>query len=181
MEPHLFDIENGVVTPTEHCYTIAAYKNVIDEFGPNAGKVFAFCHYMCSLNEKTNPFALLPEAEKEEVITRQILTPDIDTANPIIVEAWELTRQVYETTTYRLYQGFKVSQDKLGKFLREAEWSTGKEGSTQQLIAAQKAYPDLRAAFKQAYREYQEEQGNNQARGGADLAYDEDDDDDIDT
>lgn len=180
MEPRLFDIVNGVVTPTEHCYTIAAYKNVIDEFGENSGKIFAFCHYMCSLNEKTNPFALLPEAEKEEVITRQIC-PEIDTGHLVVREAWELTRQVYETTSYRLYKGFKMNQDKLGMLLQTTEWTTGKEGNILQLVAAAKAYPALREAYKQAYREYQEEQGNNQARGGADLAYDEDDDDDIDT
>lgn len=179
MEPYLFDIKDGVVIPSEHCYTIAAYKNVIDEFGENSGKIFAFFHYMCSLNEKTNPFALIPEAEKEEIVTRQIC-PELDTEHAVVREALELTKKCYETTAFLLYQGFKVNQEKLAMLLRTAEWSTGKEGNMTQLLSASKAYPALREAYKQAYREYQEEQGNNQARGGADLAYDENDDDDLD-
>lgn len=180
MEPSLFDIKDGNVVPTEHCYTIAAYKNVIDEYGPNAGKVFAFCHYMSSLNEKTNPFALLPEAEKEEVITRQIC-PELDTDSTIIKEALELTKKCYETTSYLLYQGFKINQERLATLLRTTEWNASKDGNMMQLIAAAKAYPALREAYKQTYREYQEEMGNNIGRGGADLAYDEDDADDINT
>ncbi len=180
MEPHLFDIRDGVVIPTEHCYTIAAYRSVIDEFGDNSGKIFAFCHYMCSLNEKTNPFALIPEAEKEEIVTRQIC-PELDTEHLIVREALDLTRKCYETTAFLLYQGFKVNQEKLAILLRTTEWSTGKEGNMTQLLAAAKAYPALREAYKQAYKEYQEEQGAGNAWGGADLAYDEDDDDDIDS
>lgn len=180
MEPNLFDIKDGLVIPTEHCYTIAAYKNVIDEFGDNAGKIFAFCHYMCSLNEKTNPFALLPEAEKEEVITRQIC-PELDTEGAVVREALEHTTRLYETSTQRLFKGFKMMLDSLAQYLQTTPVTGGQEGNINQVVAAAKSYPAIREAYKAAYREYQDEQGNNSARGGAQLAYDEDDPDDIDT
>lgn len=179
MEPVLFDIASGVVTPTEHCYTIAVYKNVIDEFGGNAGKIFAFLHYMCSLNEKTNPFALIPEPEKEEIIIRQIC-PELDTDGQVVREALEMTKKLYESSTYTLFKGFKMLIDRLGAYLQKTEWTDGKDGNMSQLVNAAKSYPALRDAYKQAYKEYQEEQGINQVRGGGQMAYDEDDEDDID-
>lgn len=180
MEPNLFDINNGVVTPTAHCYTIAAYKNVIDEFGENAGKIFAFCHYMYSLNEKRNPFALLPEAEKEEVITRQIC-PELDTESPVVREALELTKKTYETSTHRLFKGFKMMIDSMATYLQNTPVTGGQDGNIGQVVAAAKAYPALRESYRQAYKDHQEEQGTETVRGGAKLAYDEDDDDDIET
>lgn len=178
MEPNLFDIKDGSVIPTAHCYTIAAYKNVIDEFGPNAGKIFAFCHYMYSLNEKTNPFALLPESEKEEVVTRQIC-PELDTESPVVREALETTAKLYETPMQRLFKGWKINVDNLGTYLQHTQWMDGKDGNITQILAVAKGYTGLREAYRQAYREYQEEQGNDMARGGVSLAYDEDDHDDI--
>lgn len=180
MEPNLFDIQDEVVVPTAHCYTIAAYKNVIDEFGEHSGKIFAFCHYMYSLNEKTNPFALLLEEEKEEVITRQIC-PELDTDSPVVREAMELTKKNYETSTQRLFKGFKMMLDSMGIYLQNTPVTGGQDGNINQVVAAAKAYPALREAYKQAYREYQDEQGNTEARGGAKMAYDEDDPDDIET
>lgn len=180
MEPYLFDIKDGVVVPTEHCYTIAAYKNVIDEFGENAGKIFAFCHYMYSLNEKRNPFALLPEAEKEEVITRQIC-PELDTESTVVREALELTGKLYETSAYRIFKGVKMQQDSLADYLKNMKWLDGKDGNILQNVAISKNIPVFREAYKQAYRDYQDEQGNTNVRGDVNLAYDEDDqDDDID-
>lgn len=180
MEPRLFDIKDKIAIPTEHCYTVAAFKNVIDEFGENSGKIFALCHYMYSLNEKTNPFANIPEPEKEEVIVRQIC-PELDTDNQIVREALEMTAKLYETTIQRLFKGWKINIDKLGIYLQKAEWIDGKEGNMSQILALAKGYRDLRDAYNQAYKEYQEEQGIETTRGGARLAYDEDDTDDIET
>lgn len=178
MEPALFDIKDGLVTPTEHCYTIAAFKNVIDEFGENAGKIFAFCHYMYSLNEKKNPFANLPEAEKEEVITRQ-LCPELDTDHPAVREAMELVQKTYDTSTHRAYKGFKMMLDNLGEYMQTHKITDGRDGNMTQLVNAAKSYPSLREAYRMSYRDYQEELGNETPRGGVDLAYDEDDLDDI--
>lgn len=181
MEPHLFDIKDGIAIPTEHCYTIAAYKSVIDEFGEgNSGKIFVLCHYLNSLNEKTNPFALLPEAEKEEVIIRQIC-PELDTDLPVVREAMELTAKTYDTSTHRMYMGIKMMVDKFAAFLKDTQVHGDKDGNVGQILAIAKAYPALREAQKLAYKEYQEEQGIETTRGGARLAYDEDDTDDIET
>jgi len=174
----LFDIIGGVVTPTEHCYTIASLKNIMEEYGENAGKIMAYLHYMCSLNGQDNPFADLPEEEKQEVITRQIC-PEIDTDAVDIKDALEVVRKMHETATYTVYKGFKVMLEKLGRYLQVNELTTGMDGNLTQVVNAAKSYPALSQAFKEAYKEHLEEVQSEKVRGGVRLSYDEDDNDEI--
>lgn len=180
MQVKVFHIQGGVFTLTEYAVTINTFKSIQDEYGENSPKIWAFLHYMKSLDKMTNPFFNIPEIEKEEVVTREIC-PEIDTDAPSIKEALDLVERIYTTATYTIYKGFKMMMEKLGKYLQDNELVAGKDGNFDQILRAAKNYPDLNRSFKEAYKEYEEELGNGKAWGDTNLAYDEGSDDDIDT
>jgi hypothetical protein len=68
----LFDIENGVVVPTEHCYTLKALKDVMDEYPEEHLKIYLYLFYMSCPNPDLNPFFYTPEMDKEDLILKQI-------------------------------------------------------------------------------------------------------------
>lgn len=175
----LFDIIGGQVLPTEHCYTIASLKNILEEYGENAGRIMAYLHYMTSMNGQDNPFADLPEEEKQEVITRQIC-PEIDTDSVVIKDALEVVLKMYESATYTVYKGFKMMMERMGRYLQTHDLTSGIDGNWKDVISAAKSYPELKNAFKEAYKEHLDEIESEKVRGGIKLSYDEDDDDDLD-
>ena len=38
----LFDIQNGVVVPTEHCYTLKSLKDIMDEYPEEHLKIYQY-------------------------------------------------------------------------------------------------------------------------------------------
>ena len=68
----LFDIENGVVVPTEHCYTLKALKDDMDEYPEEHLKIYLYLFYMSCPNPDLNPFFYTPEMDKEDLILKQI-------------------------------------------------------------------------------------------------------------
>ncbi len=42
----LFDIHNGKVVPSEHCYTLKFLKDIMDEYGDESVKVYAYLFYI---------------------------------------------------------------------------------------------------------------------------------------
>ena len=68
----IFDIQNGNVIPTEHCYTLKDLKAIIDKYPDNYVNAFAYVFYMTCPNPELNPFFDVVEHEKEELITKQI-------------------------------------------------------------------------------------------------------------
>lgn len=172
MPVRLFDIQERGIVPTEHCYSIGYLKDIIEEYGPNAGKIFAYYHYMWDLNPDTNPFADLPEEEKVEVIVRNIC-PEIDIDDPLIQEGLELVGKLYETPNYRIFKGFKIVMDKLAKELYYVNISLNKEdGNISQIKLANITYKELNEGYKEARAAYIEELGSIQARGGGKRSYD---------
>ena len=68
----LFDIQNGKVIPTEHCYTLKALKMVMDNYPDNYIKIYQYLFYMTCPNPDLNPFFYTPEIDKESLILEQI-------------------------------------------------------------------------------------------------------------
>ena len=64
----LFDIQNGKVVPTEHCYTLKSLKDIMDNYPDDHLKIYQYLFYMTCPNPDMNPFFHTPEHEKEEVI-----------------------------------------------------------------------------------------------------------------
>ncbi len=45
MYTKLFDIQNGTVVPTEHCYTLRTLKNIMEKYPDNYLKIYQYLFY----------------------------------------------------------------------------------------------------------------------------------------
>ena len=166
MSVKLFDIKEGVARPTEFCYMIPYLKDIIDEYGENAPKIFMYLHCMCSMNPEDNPFFNRPEIEKREIIIRNIC-PDIDVEVPLIEYTLDLVKELYETPHYRAYIAFKNTMDKISYELEFAKIHLTKEdGNSGEIQKAMKVYNDIKLNYKEAYKEMLEEMQVTSSWGG---------------
>jgi len=68
----LFDIQNNVIVPTEHCYTLKSLKDIMDEYPEDHLKIYQYLFYMTCPNPDLNPFFYTPENDKEDLILKEI-------------------------------------------------------------------------------------------------------------
>jgi hypothetical protein len=166
----LFDVQNGVVIPTEHCYTLKALKDVMDEYPDDYLKIYMYLFYMCCPNPDLNPFFFTPDMEKEMIIMEQI-EGEFSTEDETVFVALQFCQRMYETPTSRAYKGIASMLDRLGRYMENTPITHGRDGNFNSLIAAAKNYEAIRQSFKGAYKDLQEEQ-SSKVRGGQGLAYD---------
>ena len=166
----LFDVQNGVVIPTEHCYTLKALKDVMDEYPEDYLKIYMYLFYMCCPNPDLNPFFFTPDIDKESLILNQV-NGDFSTEDDTIFVALQFCERMYETPTSRAYKGIASMLDRLARYMETSTITTGRDGNFNSLIAAAKNYDAIRQSFKGAYKDLQEEQ-QSKVRGGQGLAYD---------
>lgn len=167
----LFDIENGQVVPTEHCYTLAFLRDIINSYPGNFLQVFSYLFYMTCPNPDINPFFNVPDVEKEDLILQEIQA-DFSPEDDLIVAALEKLRKLFETRTYRLYRSFGVMLDRLGKYMESTPIEHGRDGNISALVQAAKNIDAIRQSFKGVERDHLEEM-KTQVRGGQQLAYDQ--------
>lgn len=166
----LFDVQNGVVIPTEHCYTLKALKDVMDEYPDDYLKIYLYLFYMSCPNPDLNPFFFTPDVDKEHIILEQI-EAEFSTEDDTIHTALQFCQRMYETPTSRAYKGIAAMLDRLGRYMEHTQISHGRDGNFNSLISAAKNYETIRQSFKGAYKDLQEEQ-SSRVRGGQGLAYD---------
>ena len=166
----LFDVQNGKVIPSEHCYTLKFLKTILDEYDEEAIKVITYLFYMSCPSPDLNPFFDVPENDKEELILQEV-DGDFSTEDELILHALKMCKQLYETPTYRAYMGMKSMLDRLGKYMETTEIEHGRDGNITALVNAAAKFQQIRDGFKGAYRDLQEEQQST-VRGGQNLAYD---------
>lgn len=171
MIPKLFDIENGSVKPTEHCYTLKFLKDIMDSYPDDYIKVYSYLFYMSCPNSDMNPFFNVPEIDKEELILKQI-EAEFSTDDDLIVEGLKETKKLYETPTYRAYMGIKSMLDRLAHYMETTEIEHGRDGNITALINAAAKYQAIRDSFKGAYNDLVNEQ-KSKVRGGIGLSYDQ--------
>jgi hypothetical protein len=167
----LFDIVGGKVVPTEHCYTLESLKGIIDYFGDDAPKIYTYIFYMTCPNPDLNPFFDMLETEKEEFILKEI-DGEFSGEDDLIITALAMCRKMYETPTYRAYQGIKIALDNLGKVLATETPTFGRDGSATSLLKIAERFDMVRQSFKGVYKDLQEEQ-DSKVRGGQNMAYDQ--------
>jgi hypothetical protein len=170
MFARLFDVQNGVVIPTEHCYTLKALKDVMDEYPDEYLKIYMYLFYMCCPNPDMNPFFFTPEQDKEHMIMKEI-QGEFSTEDDTIFVALKFCEKMYETPTSRAYKGIASMLDRLARYMETTPITHGRDGNMNSLIAAAKNYEAIRQSFKGAYKDLQEEQ-SSKVRGGQGLAYD---------
>lgn len=157
--------------PSEHCYTLSSLKAIMDNYGEEATKVYAYVFYTTCPNPDLNPFFDVPETDKEELILKEI-DADFSTDDNLITEAIKLCKKLYETPTYRAYAGIKSMLDRLAKYMETTEIEHGRDGNITALVNAAAKFEAIRQSFKGTLRDLEEEQ-QSQVRGGQSLAYDQ--------
>ena len=167
----LFDIQNGKVIPTEHCYTLKALKDVMDNYPDNYIKIYQYLFYMTCPNPDLNPFFYTPDIDKEALILEQI-DADFSTEDEDIHIALQFCQRMYETPTSRAYKGIASMLDRLARYMETTPITHGRDGNINSLVAAAKNFEQIRASFKGAYKDLQEEQ-SSRVRGGIGMAYDQ--------
>jgi hypothetical protein len=167
----LFDIQNGKVIPTEHCYTLKALKMVMDNYPDNHIKIYQYLFYMTCPNPDLNPFFYTPEIDKESLILEQI-DADFSTEDEDVFIALEFCKRMYETPTSRAYKGIASMLDRLGRYMENTPITDGRDGNINSIVAAAKNFDQIRASFKGVYKDLQEEQ-SSRVRGGIGMAYDQ--------
>jgi hypothetical protein len=166
----LFDIQNGKVIPTEHCYTLKALKIVMDNYPDNYIKIYQYLFYMTCPNPDLNPFFYTPEVDKESLILDQI-EADFSTEDEDVFIALQFCQRMFETPTYRAYKGMASMLDRLARYMETTTITAGRDGNINSLVAAAKNFDQIRASFKGVYKDLQEEQ-SSKVRGGIGLSYD---------
>lgn len=167
----LFDIEQGKVIPTEHCYTLKFLRDIMEQYPLEHLDIFTYLFYMCCPSEDLNPFFQVSENEKEEMILREI-GASFSTEDDLIQEALKKTGKLYETRTYRLYRSFGIMLDRLGKYVETTPIEHGRDGNISALLQAAKNIDAIRQSFKGVEKDHHEEM-KTQVRGGHKLAYDQ--------
>jgi hypothetical protein len=166
----LFDIQNNVIVPTEHCYTLKSLKDIMDEYPEDHLKIYQYLFYMTCPNPDLNPFFYTPENDKEDLILKEIQAA-FSPEDKSIWTALQFCRRMYETPTSRAYAGIAAMLDRLGIYMKITPITDGRDGNITALVSAAKNYEGIRTSFKGAYKDLQDEQKST-VRGGQGLAYD---------
>ena len=167
----LFDISNGKVIPSEHCYTLKFLKDIMDKFPEDHLKIYMYLFYMTCPNPDMNPFFDILEQDKEEIVLKEI-DADFSTDEEEIGYALKMCKKMYETPTYRAYQGIKIALDNMATFMATEQVTSGRDGSATAILRIAERFDSVRQSFKGVYRDLMEEQQSS-VRGGQNLAYDQ--------
>jgi len=167
----LFDIQNGKVIPSEHCYTLKFLKEIMEDYPDTYLTVYQYLFYMTCPNPDMNPFFNLPEYEKEDIIIEEIgLEESPEDAK--IRYSLEMCTALYETPAYRAYKGIKSMLDRLAKYMETTQIEHGRDGNINSLVNVAAKFEQIRHSYKGAFTDMKEEQEST-VRGGAGLAYDQ--------
>ena len=167
----LFEIQNNVVIPTEHCYTLKALKDIMDDYPEDYLKIYQYLFYMTCPNPDMNPFFYTPDIDKENLIMQQI-EGEFSIEDDAVFTALKFCERMYETPTSRAYKGIASMLDRLARYMEVTTITAGRDGNINSLISAAKNYDAIRQSFKGAYKDLQEEQ-SSRVRGGIGMAYDQ--------
>jgi hypothetical protein len=166
----LFDIQNKVIVPTEHCYTLESLKNLMDLYPDHYLKIYQYLFYMCCYDPDINPFFNVRELDREEIIMKELGHP-FSTEDPGVQEALKFCKTLYTTPTLRAFLGIKIALDNVADFMANTKITGGKDGNATQVKSFAADFDKIRQSYKGTERDLIEEQ-QSRIRGGGGLAYD---------
>jgi flagellin-specific chaperone FliS len=167
----LFDVQNGKVIPTEHCYTLDSLKAIMDNYPDTYMSVYQYIFYMTCPNPDMNPFFNVPESEKEDLIIEEVQL-DESPEDEVIIRAITICNKLYETPAYRAYKGIKSMLDRLAKYMETTSIEHGRDGNINSLVNVAAKFEQIRQSYKGAFNDMKQEQESH-VRGGQGLAYDQ--------
>jgi hypothetical protein len=167
----LFDIQNGKVIPSEHCYTIKSLKTIMDDYPDTYLSVYLYIFYMTCPDPDMNPFFNIPEHEKEDLVIEEISLEE-SPEDEAIRNAVRRCEDLYHTPTFRAYKGIKTMLDRLARYMEKTQIEHGRDGNLTALVNTAAKFDSIRQSFKGAYNDMKDEQKSS-VRGGQGLAYDQ--------
>jgi hypothetical protein len=167
----LFDIQNGQVMATEHCFTCKSLREIMQEYPMEYLKIYAYLFYMTCPNPELNPFFNIPELDKEDLILAEV-QGDFSTEDELVLKGLAFCEKCYNTPTARIHRGFKIMIDRLADYMATTPVEHGRDGNITALVNAAKNFDGIRQSFKGVAKDLMEEQ-QAIVRGGQDLAYDQ--------
>jgi hypothetical protein len=167
----IFDVQNGKVIPSEHCYSIKTLKKIIDKYPDTYMSIYLYIFYMTCPDPDMNPFFNIPEHEKEDLIIEEINLEESIEDNEII-NAINLCKEMYQTPTFRAYKGIKSMLERLARYMETTQIEHGRDGNLTALVNTAAKFDQIRQSFKGAYNDMKDEQKSS-VRGGQGLAYDQ--------
>jgi hypothetical protein len=167
----LFDLQNGKIIPTEHCYTLSFLKDIMDTYPEQHLSIYSYLFYMTCPNPDINPYFNMPADEKEQIILQDIKA-EFSTEDDLVITALAKCTLMYETATVRAYRGISSMLDRLAIYMEKTPVTHGRDGNITALVSAAKNFEGIRNSFKGAYKDLLEEQ-QTRGRGGIELAYDQ--------
>lgn len=166
----LFEIENDVVKPTEHCRMIKWLRVIQEKYPENALKIYAYIFYMACPSQE-NPYFNHPRDLREEVVIRD-LEIEFDLEDDEILEALKNAYKMYETPTVRAYNGITTMLDNLTEYMETTSVTAGRDGNINSLLRIAKEFDSIRQSYKGVAKDLEAEQ-QTIVRGGQNLAYDQ--------
>lgn len=166
----LFDIENNVVKPTEHCHLIKWLRVIQEKYPENALKIYAYLFYMACPSQE-NPYFNYQRDLREEIVIKD-LEIDFDLENDEILEALKNAYKMYETPTVRAYNGITTMLDNLTEYMETTSVTAGRDGNINSLLRIAKEFDAIRQSYKGVAKDLEAEQ-QTIVRGGQNLAYDQ--------
>lgn len=166
----LYNFINGKATISDHSRNIWYLSNLIDKYGDDdALKLFTVFQYVVDLRP-TNPFANVAEHEKLETVIRSVcpeLSISIDWDDIEITECVELTRKLFETSSYRNYLASKILADKINYKIEHTYVDLTKEGGNSgEIKKGYDLFTSVTEQTKKIYQEFLDEQpGTVQIKG----------------
>lgn len=120
------------------------------------------------------PYCNVPEEDKEEILLMDF-PGEYTTEDDVIIAAVAKLRTLYHSPTYQYYLDNKLLLEKLGKFARTTNITTGRDGNLSALSAQIKTVGKTIQEFKQLERIVLQElnEGKTHVKGGKRLAYDQ--------
>lgn len=166
----LFEIENDVVKPTEHCRMIKWLREIQEKYPENALKIYAYIFYMACPSQE-NPYFNHPRDLREEIVI-QDLEIDFSVEDDEILEAVKKAYKMYETPTVRAYNGITTMLDNLTEYMETTSVTAGRDGNINSLLRIAKEFDAIRQSYKGVAKDLEAEQ-QTIVRGGQNLAYDQ--------
>jgi len=168
----LFETQNKVVIPTEHCYVIKYLKDIMEKYPDCYLQVYQFLFYM-KCPGPDNPYFNIKDVDLEELIIHDLDGLKFDAEDDMIIEALEYTERLYETPTVRAHKGIKTAMDNIADYMGSKQITDGKDGNIGQIRSMAKDFDSIRKSYKGVAKDVEDEQKALHVRGDQSLAYDQ--------
>src|SRR5579864_7160293 len=131
----LFDILNGEIVASEHCYAMKSLKNIMDHYSKDKQylKIYKYFFYLYCPDPEINPCFHLNSEVKTSFIGRQIEI-DFSLEDELILEVEACIKELYETELSRAYNGIKKAVDNMAHVMATEMPTFGRDGSASAIL-----------------------------------------------